>query len=89
MKISVESDELAEEICSILNIEKCLKNKRARECVPNVVGYGILVLENYEMPGNTLVLAYYVMPLNQMTLNEYVYNTKYWLKLETVLDIGC
>lgn len=71
MKISAESDDLAEEVCNVLNIQSRLK-KDMKHIISNVKGYGMLVL-NYvdEMEADCLLMAYYVMPLNQITLLDY------------------
>ena len=67
MKMSEESDELAEEICTVLNIQKTLQNEQSN-IISNILGYGMLVLDNFDESGESKLLAYYVMPLSQMTL---------------------
>ena len=68
MKMSEESDELAEEICTVLNIQKTLQNEQSN-IISNILGYGMLVLDNFDESGESKLLAYYVMPLSQMTLS--------------------
>ena len=53
MKVSAESDELAEEICTVLNICKRLKNNSRNNSVSNILGYGMLVLEDFDKIGDT------------------------------------
>ena len=72
MKISAESDDLAEEVCTLLNIHKRLKEDQ-KHIISNVQGYGMLVLDNVdEIEGESQLMAYYVMPLNQITLHDYL-----------------
>ena len=52
MKVSGESDDLAEEICTVLNIQKRLK-KEHRNSISNVLGYGMLVLDDVEKIGDS------------------------------------
>tara|TARA_B110000305_G_C19080369_1_gene465923 strand:- start:328 stop:489 length:162 start_codon:yes stop_codon:yes gene_type:complete len=47
MKISAESDDLAEEVCTLLNIHKRLKEDQ-KHIISNVQGYGMLVLDNVD-----------------------------------------
>ena len=47
MKISAESDDLAEEVCTILNIQKRLKEDQ-KHIISNVKGYGMLVLDDVD-----------------------------------------
>ena len=51
MKISGDSDELAEENCTVLNVKKRLKQDQ-RHMISDILGYGMLVLEDvHEMGG--------------------------------------
>ena len=50
MKISGESDELAEEICTVLNIQKRLKEGQ-KNIISNILGYGMLVLDDVDEIG--------------------------------------
>ena len=50
MKISGESDDLAEEICTVLKIQKRLTEDR-KHIVTNILGYGMLVLDEVDEIG--------------------------------------
>ena len=50
MKICGDSDELAEEICTILHVQKRLKEDR-KNIISNILGYGMLVLDDVDEIG--------------------------------------
>ena len=52
MKISGDSDGLAEEICVILNLQKRLKENQ-KHFISNILRYGILILDDFDEIGGS------------------------------------
>ena len=50
MKISGDSDDFAEEVCTVLNIQKMLKSDQ-KHTISNILGYGMLVLDDVDEIG--------------------------------------
>ena len=72
MKLSKDSDKLAEEVCILLNIQKRMKKERLKT-IANVRMYGMLVLSDFDpYQKESQLMAYYTMPVNQMSLLNYV-----------------
>ena len=89
MKISGESDDLAEEVCTVLNIHKRMKRDQ-QHSISNILGYGMLVLDDVdEIGGDSQLMAYYVMPQNQTTFLDYLQEHREWYRLDAILHVGC
>ena len=64
MKMSKDSEKLAEEVCTLLNIQKRM-GKESLMTIANIRMYGMLILNNYDPSlDESLLMAYYAMPSN-------------------------
>ena len=72
MKVSEDTDEIAKEVCTLLNIRKRLR-KEGENLIPNIQKYGMLVLHDFHQhTKDPQLMAYYVSPMNQMTSLAYI-----------------
>ena len=96
MKVRENSDQMADEICNILNIRRKIE-KQYLDCITKIEDYGILILSDYddnrqptskhEIP--VKIMGYFIMPNYDTTLNDYLKNLSGETRIEKILDMGC
>lgn len=88
MKISKDTNQMAEEIRCLLDIYDNIKGESLRG-IPDMRKWGILVLNDSDPQRQSQVLAYYTMPENYMTLDDYIESQRSWQKIDAIIDVGC
>ena len=88
MKISKDTNKMAEEIRCLLDISEKIKRESLSN-IPDMRMWGILVLNDFDAQRQSQVLAYYTMPEYFMTLNDYIDSQRSWQKIDAILDVGC
>ena len=88
MKISKDTNKMAEEIRCLLDISEKIKRESLSN-IPDMRMWGILVLNDFDAQRQSQVLAYYTMTENFMTLNDYIDSQRSYHKIDAILDVGC